>query len=288
MTCRSRGSAPVPSSGNRSATCVHRTSGRPRWSSAVTHRSTSAPWSRASRRISSAETACMARVASAGPWRRLRAMTPPGLSRLTSFRKARPRSDGAMCIQTALSRITSNAKPVLRVRRRAGNESASHRIAGSVWRSRAIVRMRGEGSTATTSYPRDESHAASRPLPAPTSRAAAGAAGSRSASHPCSRSGGTPSYRAEAASALASYQAIGSVIRQCGGACFAEVEHGFRRSGSARGSVGEVARSDSSHGSQRLPEILPVTFCDVVSKSANESACASGEGVGPGFVSSTD
>ena len=78
-------------------------------------------------------------------------MRPPGLSRLTSFRNARARSDGATCIQTALSRITSNAKPVLTVCRRTGNESASHRIAGSAWRSRAIVRMRGDGSTATTS-----------------------------------------------------------------------------------------------------------------------------------------
>ena len=67
------------------------------------------------------------------------------------MRKARARSDGATCIQTALSRITSNANPVLMVCRRAGNESASHRIVGSAWRSLAIVRMRGEGSTATTS-----------------------------------------------------------------------------------------------------------------------------------------
>ena len=54
-------------------------------------------------------------------------MSAPGLSRLTSFRNARARSDGATCIQTAPSRITSNARPVLTVRRRAGGESASHR-----------------------------------------------------------------------------------------------------------------------------------------------------------------
>ncbi len=68
-----------------------------------------------------------------------------------SLRNARTRSEGATCIQTALASMRSKARPVWTVCLSPGRESASHCMEGSSWRSRAMVRKRGEGSTATTS-----------------------------------------------------------------------------------------------------------------------------------------
>jgi hypothetical protein len=48
---------------------------------------------------------------SAGPCRSVMARRPPGFMRLISLRKARLRSLGATCVQTALRRITSNEMP---------------------------------------------------------------------------------------------------------------------------------------------------------------------------------
>lgn len=51
---------------------------------------------------------------------------------------------------------------------------------GSGWRSCPSARMAAEGSTATTSWPCAVSQAASRPVPAPTSRTRPGLSGRRS------------------------------------------------------------------------------------------------------------
>ena len=49
----------------------------------------------------------IARPDSGGPSRKLISTTPPGLSRVASFRNARARAGGGICIHTALSRIRS-------------------------------------------------------------------------------------------------------------------------------------------------------------------------------------
>ena len=63
--------------------------------------------------------------------------------------------------------MTSNERPVLNVRSSPGSESVSHWIGRSAYRFRAAARMPVDGSTATTSYPSDAGHSASRPLPEP-------------------------------------------------------------------------------------------------------------------------
>ena len=69
--------------------------------------------------------------------------------------------------------LSSKVSPVLKVCWRAGSESEIQRTETPLRRAWALVRISEEGSTATTSYPSVDSQAASRPLPAPTSRTAA-------------------------------------------------------------------------------------------------------------------
>ena len=71
---------------------------------------------------------CMPRLGSPGPSRRVMASRPPGRSRQTSLRKARGRSAGRTCIQTALSRIASADSPVRMTPAMSGRRSSSQRI----------------------------------------------------------------------------------------------------------------------------------------------------------------
>jgi hypothetical protein len=189
MACRRSGSAPVPSSGRRSATPVHATPERPSWSGISIARTAMAPCARARRSTSASDTGCMPRSASAGPCRSVNASTPPDRSRPSSLRIARSRSPGATCCHTAPSRIRSNARPSRCVAGSPGRRSATQRTPASAWRRSPASRIAAAGATATTSCPSRVSHAASRPLPAPTSStststsAGAGAGGSTPSSH---------------------------------------------------------------------------------------------------------
>ena len=131
MMWRSSGRAPVRSSGSRTRTRVHVTSARPSWSGLSSATSTNAPCARARRSISADETSWNTRPGSDGPWRSVIARQPPGFSSVTNFRNARVRSVGATCIQTALSKITSNARPRRKTFSRPGKPSAIQRIAGT-------------------------------------------------------------------------------------------------------------------------------------------------------------
>src|SRR5262245_48955828 len=69
-------------------------------------------------------------------------------------------------------------------------------------------RMAADGSTATTSNPRDASQAASRPVPPPTSSTRAGASGRRSNIQAWTSAATTDSYRWTTSAAFRSYHAI--------------------------------------------------------------------------------
>jgi hypothetical protein len=150
----------------------------------------------------------MPRSDSDGPFRSVMARKPPGFSRVTSFLKARLRSVGATCIQTALSRIKSKDNPRRKVCSRPGSRSGIQRMRGSGWRACPSTRMAAEGSTATTSWPCAASQAASRPVPAPISRTSPGRSGIALISQSCTCSNRTLSYRAATIEAFSSYHAI--------------------------------------------------------------------------------
>ena len=135
-------------------------------------------------------------------------MKPPGLSRVINFRNARPRSVGGTCIQTALSRMKSKHTPRRKVWSRPGSRSGIQRMRGSGWRLPPSARMAAEGSTATTSWPCAASQAASRPVPAPTSRMTPGRSGSMLISQSWIWSKVTLSYWLATVEALCSYQII--------------------------------------------------------------------------------
>ena len=150
----------------------------------------------------------MPRPDSDGPFRSVTARKPPGLSRVINFRNARLRSAGGTCIQTALSRMKSKDTPRRKVCSRPGSRSEIQRMRGSGWRPLPSARMAVEGSTATTSWPCAASQAASRPVPAPTSRMSPGRSRSMLSSQSWIWSNVTRSYWVATVEALGSYQII--------------------------------------------------------------------------------
>ena len=107
-------------------------------------------------------------------------MLPPGLMTETSLRKARARKLGGTCIHTALSQMRSKVSFERSTLSRVGRASSIQRMSGDSWRSFPAARNSADGSTATTRCPFAANHAASRPLPAPTSRMQLAESGRRS------------------------------------------------------------------------------------------------------------
>ena len=121
-------------------------------------------------------------------------MLPPGLIRETSLRKDRRRAFGGTCVHTPLSHTKSNVSFERTALDSAGSSSFIHLIEDDPWRAFPTARSCRDGSTATTLCPFRANHAASRPLPAPTSRTQAGDCGSHLSTGACTFSNETPSY----------------------------------------------------------------------------------------------
>ena len=121
-------------------------------------------------------------------------MLPPGLITETSFRKARARVLGGTCIHTALSQTRSKVSFERSTLSSAGSVSSIHRMSGDPWRSFPAARISTDGSTATTWCPFAANQAASRPLPAPTSRTQPADSGTKSSTGAWTSSNGRRSY----------------------------------------------------------------------------------------------
>ena len=107
-------------------------------------------------------------------------MLAPGLITETSLRKARARTLRGMCIHTALTQTRSKVSFERSTFSSAGRVSSIHRMSDDRWRSCPAARNSADGSTATTLCPFAANHAASRPVPAPTSRMQPAESGRRS------------------------------------------------------------------------------------------------------------
>ena len=178
--CRSSGSAPVPSSGSRSQMTSHETSVRPPASGIRARRIVCRPWRRASSSTSATVAGSIGRSSGGGPRRRLNIMLAPGLITETSLRKARARTLRGTCIHTALTQTRSKVSFDRSTISSAGRVSFTHRMSGDWWRSCPAARNCADGSTATTLCPFAANQAASRPVPAPTSRMQPAHSGRRS------------------------------------------------------------------------------------------------------------
>ena len=132
---------------------------------------------RANAIVSSAETSNMRRPGGIGPCRSDMITMPPLRTSAETFGIARWRCASSRCIHTAVSMTKSTPSLRARTATKSGRLSSSHSIIGDGCRSIAPRRSASVGSTATTEYPRAASPAASRPVPAPISRARPGAGG---------------------------------------------------------------------------------------------------------------
>jgi hypothetical protein len=117
----------------------------------------------------------MRRPGGIGPCRSDMITAPPLRTNAETFGIARWRCASSRCIHTAVSMTRSNSSLRARTAARSGKLSSSHSIIGDGCRSIAPRRSSSVGSTATTECPRATSPAASRPVPAPISRARQGA-----------------------------------------------------------------------------------------------------------------